>query len=250
MTATAIEVQEKPILFSGPMVRAILDGRKTQSRRVVKPQPGPCDHKLNEEYEGHAIPTEFFMMDAGDWACRTCGNGVRLTRNDAVGIICPYGRPGGNIWVREAWQYYGGDEYLYQKSRQSVAYKATWDSDKCLWKEGTAEPTTFDYWPETWRPSIHMPRWASRITLELTKVRVERVQEISEEESIAEGVKAFDGSAKGCFAVLGTTAISGTTAKECYQRLWDSINLKREGGKYSWAANPFVWAIEFRRVVG
>ena len=93
-----------------------------------------------------------------------------------------------------------------------------------------------------WCPSIHMPRWASRIDLEVVKVRVERLQDISEEDSLAEGVEALRGQFEGAFSA-GKNALSGTTAKECYERLWNEIN-----GPENWNANPWVWVVEFKRI--
>ncbi len=236
MTATAIVVQEKPILFSGAMVRKIIEDLKTNTRRVVQPQP-----PKEATFAGQMRCSDP-KQDASFWWMS--GNPKDIDEWMSVDgtepFFCPYGKPGDRLWVRETWQYFGGDEYLYQKSRQSVAYKATWDSDKCLWKEGTAEPTTFDYWPETWRPSIHMPRWASRLTLEIVSVKVERVQEISQADAKAEGVTA----------VISKKIHGWTPHVLEFSLLWDSINAKREGGKYAWAANPFVWAISFKKVEG
>ncbi|TXH90322.1 MAG: hypothetical protein E6Q78_05105 [Rhodoferax sp.] len=178
-------MKEHPILFSAPMVRAILAGTKTQTRRVVKPTP--------------------------EWI----GKSGVLSFNGRVGLphaICPYGQPGDRLWVREAWNGYGpfkdGMHYYYRATDQNP------DSTK-------------------WKPSIHMPRAASRITLEITGVRVERLQDISEADAKAEGYKEFPGSVNQMDPVTW------------YQALWEQIN-----GPGAWDANPWVWVVKFKRLEG
>lgn len=229
---TAVAVREKPILFSGPMVRAILDGRKKQTRRVMKPQPEDVidrNRPLGYRLPGNvSIPINLANV-----------NDSVLVREHTL-PQCPYGVPGDRLWVRETWQYFGGDEDLYQKERGAVAYCATWESDRCLWKEGMAEPTALDYWPDVWRPSIFMPRWASRISLEITEVRVQRVQEISEEDAIAEGISEDRGAYQNYFL---KNAPPNQTPRSSFYSLWDSINLKRGFG---WESNPWVWCVSFK----
>ncbi len=191
-------MKERPILFSAPMVRAILDGSKTQTRRIIKPQPFARPEKRDDEY--------LWDVFAGDEQSGT--------------IACPFGQPGDNLWIRETWAInpnFGQDD-------REVVFRATSQSASGWWK-----------------PSIHMPRWASRITLEITGVRVDRLQDISEADAISEGVHAGNGEFEGCYWI--GKAISGTTAKECYARLWDQIN-----GAGSWDVNPWVWVIEFKEV--
>lgn len=196
-------MSEKPILFSGPMVRAILEGRKTQTRRVVRrPYVSPLQRLLR------------------------CADGLfRWWLKDAEqpqpsDVRCPYGKPGDRLWVRETWRYYGGSEYEYQRDQSNVIYRAT---------------PTFESSPRAdWRPSIFMPRWASRITLEVTDVRVQRLQEISSEDALDEGI--FTG---------GTNSrMDDQDIEEEFASLWDSINAKRA----PWSSNPWVWAITFKRV--
>ncbi len=180
--------RERPILFSGPMVRAILDGRKSQTRRVVKPQPA-CS-------EGFAS----------------------LNLHD-----CPYQI--GRAWVRETFAY--TDEAL--NIQPGYVYRAT-DPD---WSEMEGFK---------WKPAIYMPRQASRITLELTSIRVERLQDISEEDAIAEGLFP---NPKYPHAKLYTwDGVQGNSNNPCYayQLLWESIN-----GANSWAENPWVWVVTFVR---
>lgn len=197
---------EKPILFSSPMVRAILEGRKTQTRRIVTPieQVGGMD-----TYKGFAL-----------------GSG------DRPGIYCPYGAPGGSLWVRETWLKLDLDHWsdltlpcdvIVHGRLNSVAYRADTDAD------GDRIRQEYGY---KWRPSIFMPRWASRITLEIKAVRVERLQEISEADAQAEGVKPIWNPHGG-----------GTINPHWhgFRELWNSINGKRA----SWESNPWVWAVEF-----
>lgn len=183
-------MKERPILFSGPMVRALLDGRKTRTRRVVKPQP-----------EWSCSPLEF-TNSPGVWAPNEAEDYRR----------CPYGVPGDRLWVRETWQRVVP---LLIDPTTKYEYLAT-VRDGCH--------------PARWKPSIHMPRVASRITLEVVRVRVERVQQITEADAIAEGC----GRAEcGALAVLE------------YCRLWNEIN-----GPGAWAENPWVWVVEFKRIGG
>lgn len=219
-TIEATAVRERPILFSGPMVRAILDGRKTQTRRVMNPQPPDDAARLGvgmycptvvvrgEEEPGDEV---FGAWTAdGEWAVR-----------------CPFGAPGDRLWVREAWKVFGGDEYAYQQHQPSVMYRAD-----APWGEFSYE--------RGWKPSIHMPRWASRLTLEVTGVRVERLQDITPHDAQAEGI-----SYQSTTLLEGSWTPAGLVAS--YRRLWDSLNAARGFG---WDANPYVWVVEFRRVEG
>lgn len=194
-------MKERPILFSAPMVRAILDGRKTQTRRVVK-HHSTC-------VPGHQA-----------W---------EMTR-------CQYGQLGDRLWVREnGWE---RPERTPKMMREGADTWPKFAYDAEGWSE--QDHADFKAWGFKRRPSIHMPKWASRITLEVVGVRVERLQDISEEDAKAEGVIEGTGDFIGCFSC--GSALSGTTARECYSRLWEIIN-----GPGSWDANPWVWVIEFRR---
>ena len=184
---------DRPILFSGAMVRALLSGTKTQTRRVIKFKPW---HQIEERDDGTPWP----WMQSDD--------------NDAgVWLRCPYGAPGDRLWVRETWAPTDG---RFEPLR-SVAYRADGEDVSLL--------------DDRWRPSIHMPRWASRITLEVTAVRVERLQDISEADAWAEGIAGdLLHRAQGW-------------APRAYHLLWEQIN-----GPGSWDANPGVWVLTFRRV--
>lgn len=190
---------EKPILFSAPMVRAILEGRKSQTRRVVKPQPVWVGEP--------GVP--FKTRDA-----------------DPAGIIrCPYGRAGGRLWVRE----------------HHTAWSSTSTCTEIEYPDGTRRlcdhQKGFFIPAGRRRPSLHMHRWASRITLEITGVRVERVQEISEQDAWSEGFPDPEGQNRNY----------PDRARYWFRQLWDSINAERG---YPFVANPYVWVVEFRRVEG
>ncbi|MGU1382796.1 hypothetical protein ACSEQ0_11255 [Pseudomonas aeruginosa] len=224
-------MKERPILLTGPMVRAILEGRKTVTRRVVKPQPDFLGSMVDPN-------TPFKTLDAGLHA--------RIT--------CPYGEPGDRLWVRETWHVGKPHDktapadilapLLAEGRGITVLYTAGgWQS---VGPAGREEPIYPDDqplpdWAGKGRPSIHMPRWACRILLEITAVRVERLQDISEEQALAEGVRGepCDHARQAC-ADIGCW---GDTAKGAFGFLWESLN-----GEGSWAANPWVWVVEFKRV--
>jgi len=192
---------ERPILFSGSMVRAILNGRKTQTRRLYKSRC--CDAETAAGPLG-ALPS-------------------------------PYGSPGDRLWVRETWGRSAHDRMLYRASDDLVQAVA---SDEGGW---VSNPT--------WRPSIHMPRWASRITLEIISVRVQRLQDISEHDAREEGVEELDsGDVRAADIWRMAKSMGDTTegSRTWFACLWDSINGKRA----PWASNPWVWAIEFTMVEG
>lgn len=214
MTTTA--TQERPILFSAEMVRAILRERKTQTRRVIIPQP--------------AHRPMFCPYVAGGWsACADDGHSCTC-------VSCPnrYGFPGGQLWVREAWLELDRGHYRqtgprdklvpgqYGLCRNGVAYRADCDADS------DAIRAAYGY---KWRPSIHMPRWASRITLEVTEVRAQKLQEISAADAEAEGVDAIP------------SAPASLSHRTAFAGLWNKINAKRG---HSWEIDPWVWAITFK----
>lgn len=227
MTKTA--TKEHPILFNGPMVRAILDGRKTQTRRVIKPQP--------IQWTGRT----FVVPDDAPKAWQD--------HPGPITDLCPYGVPGDRLYVQETWAPSVEPEN-HEHAKRGCTYRADWSLDDDR-----------DFRDFKWKPSIHMPRWASRITLEVKRVWVERVQEISEEDAIAEGAEPnwsgpLDGwkpEEHGYFSQCpcGQPSCECTnghdTAREWFQELWDSINT---ANGYGWDANPWVWCVEFERVEG
>lgn len=227
-------MKEHPIIFQDAMVRALLVGTRTQTRRAIKPQPGPCEHK---PWPGEYEPK--WVIDADGLHCATCGNGHRMDYRSASGVSgirCPYGAPGDRLWVREAHWWFKDEHDLVtgyfppKLTAEDVVYRADGDDGR-----------------KVWRPSIHMPRWASRILLEVTEVRVQRLWEISEDDAIAEGVEAipYTGPNAGPNRYsVGDSSVGWAnfpTAREAYAHLWDQIN-----GAGSWDANPWVWAVAFQ----
>lgn len=201
-------MRERPILMSAPMVRAILDGRKTQARRAVKPQHPKCD-RIADHDEDHVL----FMSSEGT-PCRA-GN--------------PYGAPGDRLWVREAWKPHS--LYAHLKPSEIPHSRIFYRADDAYAPSNTK-----------WWPSIHMPRWASRITLRITDVRVERLNEISEADAEAEGIREPSLGDEVWFGFLGLPRAT-CPAKTAFAGLWADVN-----GAQSWAANPWVWVVAFERV--
>lgn len=240
---------ERGMIFNGEMVRAILDGRKTQTRRIIKNQrEGECwgvKPAKNPRYAGHTH----------DWWLPTG------TQPYAALPACPHGSIGDRIWVRETWSQLGNEDgcaidwndelvkgggpeaaRIYRAScEQKPGNYGLWSiPDDAFWKPHT-DNMEFE---GAWRPSIHMPRWASRITLEITDVRVERLNAISEEDARAEGI--IDGGCLNC----GEPEPCGCAnpepdATDAFAYLWQSIY-----GQENWQANPWVWVIEFKCIEG
>ncbi|HDY8937863.1 TPA: hypothetical protein RRI63_004327 [Klebsiella pneumoniae] len=223
---------ERGMIFNGEMVRAILDGRKTQTRRIMKIQP---------EHSGFGLRRVIDSKNGSDdgkyfWSLSdACGLKIR-----SKSFTCPFGSVGDRIWVREAFRVHSRATDV-----ATLVYKA---SERNSWTEQTSrvpvsvcnKPAT----PEKWTPSLHMPRWASRLLLEITDVRVERLNAISEEDARAEGI--IDGGCLNC----GEPEPCGCAnpepdATDDFAYLWQSIY-----GQESWNANPWVWVIEFKHVEG
>ena len=238
MPATAIK--ERPIPFNAEMVRAILDGRKSQTRRVVKPQPSfPFGVKqivlVDDPWHNDAFvgtPAEGMMGDGPREKQFHCEDyaGNLVARFDAT---CPYGQPGDRLWVKETWQHLHNDGSPLERLHD-------WEKTPApgFYRADESDPTALPV-SGKWRPSIHMPRWASRITLEITEVRAERVQQISEGDAKAEGcglVCTVKSERFGRYMSAGQYAFAS---------LWDSINANRGLG---WEANPWVWVIGFRKL--
>lgn len=222
-------MKERPILFQGAMVRALLDGTKTQTRRVVKPAPtGGFDLRMHKCESGYVYAASYENLS---WE-----------KPERIRWDCPYGQPGERLWVRETWQYADWTEdglpFIRYRADDAKVLHESIPSDEWaaklqdIWIDlsGTAnfaiDNTAAD---RRWRPAIHMPRWACRTILEITGVRVERVQSISESDAAAEGVYTDP----------------ACPAYDAYTALWDSINGKTPGA--AWADNPWVWVVSFKR---
>lgn len=200
-------MRERPILFSGPMVRAILDDKKTQTRRVIKPEWFRC-------------------LDPED-------------PDDRESILSE-GVLGDRLWVRETWQALESDFHAHKIRKAGGDPRVPKVGDRVVYRADEADDYQWSRAPGfVWRPSIFMPRWASRIDLEVTGERFERLQEISEADAKAEGVIPFPRDPEGDCWTDGTY-------RTAYEHLWGQIN--GWTGSKSWAANPWVWVIEFRRV--
>lgn len=227
-------MSENPILFSASMVRAILDGTKTQTRRIVKPQPEPHD------------PNDRMKNYAGCAPAREC-YGPRLHGRFGAYfgwnfILSPYGKPGDRLWVKETWRTWRSLDHL---SPKGIAPGAAIQYEADQWNQGFGLQDSGRI-----RQSIFMPRWASRIELEIVSVRVERLQDISEEDAIAESSyldrcsclpRKADKSPIDSMFQQHWCHIHGQE----FRHLWKSIN-----GEESWAANPWVWVVEFKRIGG
>lgn len=209
-------MKERGIIFNGEMVRAILDGRKTQTRRIMKPQPEPCPPPRG----GHWWPSNAFktMLHIEEEMQNGKGGWGGL-----VGDACPFGAVGDRIWVRETWAEAGASAPELQ------LYRA--DYPKHV-------PSNYENVPPAdeirWKPSIHMPRWASRISLEITDVRVERLASVSDDDAAKEGYPA---NLEPCGG--------GMDKWLWFRQLWDSIYPDQ-----SFKRNPWVWVIEFKRIEG
>lgn len=220
-------MKERPILFSAPMVKAILEGRKSQTRRVVK------SPHVTEADKWRVIPTK--ADEPTTWQSGIHGGGGLFAAGET--IKCPYGQPGDRLWVRENVQAVekpdGQDGVHYLADMTFRPIENTPQAAE-MWLD------LYDYGKTGLRgrvvPSIHMPRWASRLTLEIVNVRVERVQEISRRDANAEGVECK----------VYQYARLEDAPQDKFRELWDSINGQRPG--CAWADNPWVWVVEFRKV--
>ncbi|SFN83444.1 hypothetical protein SAMN03159304_01126 [Pseudomonas sp. NFACC24-1] len=223
------QIKERPILFSAPMVRAILEDRKTVTRRAVKIQP-------------HIDASGNFCVGNSNYG--QDGYGKPVTKH-FVNECCPYGKPGDRLWVREAWV---ADAQLDSVAPRELSQgePIRYPADEAVRQTGCAMIS-----PGKTRPSIHMPRWVSRILLEIIDVRVERLQDIRDAQALAEGIIGVDFRPDDGWPICtgymvgpddGESPLE-TTAARAFARLWSSIN-----GADSFAANPWVWVVEFKRV--
>ena len=229
-------MKEHPILFSAPMVKAILEGRKSMTRRVMKPQPiainEPTGNKDTIYTSGFFVgePTPKYML-----------------------AKCPYGQPGDRLWVRETCA------DVNTESGPAILYRADNHYRFCT---DDAYPVEYERYPKCqftmwggdllrgepehhWRTPIFMPRWASRITLEITNVRVERLQEMPWMDALKEGVEDDPRNKGGSMSFKDylKNIFYFASPKESFRTLWDSIN----GKKYPWSSNPWVWVVGFKR---
>lgn len=253
MSKPTTGVRERPILFSGPMVKAILEGRKTQTRRVVRPQPrpgryGPNHPTMPSGVIGHT-PGQFGDGDYCVWEPPSGSQKISAIPWAEscwyrIEPECPHGQPGDRIWVRETHQFACGLDLKSAaeigESAKDAGYRRAWAPVRYVADGMTANSGCLPDFGGEWgkkRTSIFMPRWASRINLEITEVRVERLHEITESDANAEGVgPGYVPNASGSTSCVGH--------RPMFVRRWDEIN----GKKHPWVSNPWVFVISFRRL--
>lgn len=209
-------IKERPILFSAEMVRAILEGHKTQTRRIVKDK-----HFDLSNYDFR------YLYDKPDGVLQAAFRNKKH-EDHFLSMPCPYGQPGDRLWVRETWAKTSVCPIVETINNQMTVYRA------CDNRTDYGGP---------WKPSIHMPRSASRITLEITGIRVERLGDITVKDSIKEGIGRNDYAWENYLASENNPQRFGLIPQDSFASLWKSIN-----GPDSWAPNPWVWVIEFRRI--
>lgn len=269
----AIAVKERPFVVYPHEVRAILDGRQTQFRRVIKPQPPSVSDVMKESgcstpytWSNHINQSKFHPTGCV-WAVRN------LSREHAnKGITCPFGKIGDQLWVRETWRLSSWDndfcdarlEYRADGKKRWVETGDLWEwpdvkweslSEKLIKRNVFRDPDGNFLWdgecPMPWEPSIFMPRAASRITLRITEVRVERLQDISEEDAWTEGCEKGEPTDNGGFFPADEPDPSGIgyrgwdCATDWFADLWDSINADRG---FDWDVNPWVWVVGFEKM--
>lgn len=262
-------MKETGLMFKAPLVLAILSGQKTQTRRVMKPQPASCTHD--------AWPTKW-VGEGCEWHCAVCGNGNRLNpraQTGVSGINCPMGQPGDRIYVRETWNpdppcdgTWAYTQWAGCRQGQIEGVPKQFRTpEHCMYAASTDAELV-------WTPSVHMPKWAARIWLEITAVRVERLQSITEQDAIAEGIERTE-DFFGCPCWRDYSEPEGPDAAVCpddpigsFQTLWDSttgrpaLPANENSKRYArvkhwldthpdttgWDANPWVWVIEFKTI--
>jgi hypothetical protein len=200
-------MKERPIIFRGEMVKAILEGRKTQTRRPIKPQP----------VIAHDGKWDLYIR--GIWV------GAIAEKNNLILNICPYGQPGDRLWVKETWCPLERCDWVGNKKEQNINYRAMATS----YSESMRKEMGY-----IWRSPIFIPRWASRISLEIVNVRPERLTDITVESAKAEGITPA--------GVEG----DGRRWRGGFRDLWDSIYSKKNLG---WNINPWCWCITFKRII-
>ncbi len=230
-------MKERPILFSAPMVRAILACTKTQTRRVMSLHPSAIACCCGG--------TAARWVSEGDrWHCGTCGGGARLRPRDVEYARCPYGQPGDQLWVRETWQGFYEDEMPPERPRgprYTMGQPARPDRLSFVYYRSDGDvPAHPLYGAPLWKPSIHLPRKYSRLLLEVASVRVERLQSISPEDALAEGIVQLR---DGGYGLPAGEYYHHSDPSQSFFQLWADIN-----GPGSVEANPWVWVINFKRL--
>lgn len=239
-------MKTRPILFQGAMVRALLADTKTKTRRLVK---GEVEDVREGDWHAprrlvHKPTCQRSFCENVDDELLACG-GYELSRDGVAKLRSPHGKPGDHLWVRETW----AGERAEQVGTGATRTQVVLDGGRLI--SGLLFAADSILKPERWKPSIFMPRWASRITLEVTGVRVERLNDISEADAVAEGIERVGVVHNGATPTWRDyadqtdrdTPNEWLSPRNSYRSLWQSIN-----GAGSWAANPWVWVVEFKRV--
>lgn len=234
-------MKERGMIFNAEMVRAILDGRKTQTRRIMAIQPEHSELGLRR-----VIDSKNGRDNGKYFWSQSDARGLKM-RSKVFG--CPYGEVGDRIWVRETYQ---GPLFDYEHMESYLEDSSKFEKPEfCVYRaDGNPAPEFYDADDNLhcgWRPSIHMPRWASRILLEITNVRVERLNSISEQDALSEGIdrERLEESQDNYDCIADHNMTGRPTATGAFKYLWESIY-----GEENWQANPWVWVIEFKRVEG
>jgi hypothetical protein len=249
-------MKEKPIIFSAPMVRAILDNRKFQTRRIVKPKQLALIHSVV------ALPGGEFHQAFMDGKFIVSATGAQ--GHESVAMRSPYGQPGDRLWVKETWRYLqepgtnvesgsdsGGGS---RNARRRVIYRAD-EFRPCVTDENNSSGKVLENSAVSWRSSLFMPRSASRILLEVTAVRIEHLQDISLADAIAEGMSGDENKPESCSEAPKSSRTNGSAkavanAETANQPLRGPIERYRElfeilNGPGAWEANPLVWVVDF-----
>ena len=214
-------MKERPIIFSGPMVRALLDGRKSQTRRLIRGlEDVPADMSVYIDSNGWLSGLRPKAFDGWKFVTDIYGRKVR----------CPHGATGDRLWIRETWR------QVFPEANGPLEYRADYGEDAQI--------------TGGWNSPLFMPRWTSRITLEITGLRVQRLQDISEEDARAEGLKITGPTVNSAGEVIddrpGYLGYGSLwhDPRRAFETLWDAVNGKRA----PWSSNPWVWVLDFKRV--
>lgn len=214
-------MKERPIIMDGRSVRAILDGRKSQTRRVVQPQP---DWLAEVTHARVGVPD--FVWPIGSLG-QQCGRPI---------TNLPYGSVGERLWVRETWM------HTFEGENADACHYIA-DAGTSRWLQARTENEARTNWKGRWRPPLHMPRWASRLLLEITEIRVERLQAVSHADCIREGCGGDSQDIADELAMAEATGDGDDRLIEQFAATWDETNAKHGLG---WKTNPWVWVIGFR----
>ena len=236
---------ERPILYSTPMIRALLAGRKTVTRRLLKPQPAP-----NSPHDGGTK----WVFDAHKGLHIPCGTVGHLTVAEKMGLRCPYGQPEDRLWCKETWRVSSegnhcpsNEKSLYVEYRAGAVAGFGQQRSKFRVEEdaGLAARAWGKGRSYSWRPSIHMPRWASRLTLEVVSVRVERLHDITEEDARLEGMQRYQGPLRW---VRWLDVLTGEPIHNSARDAFAAYFVTLPGGAEAWERNDWVWRVEMRPV--